>query len=571
MYCIFYPRSRTYEPLDGWRHYGSDIVNTKPSLHGSAAHLWSLVRHCMGTKRLSELKEGRLGEFDDDGDIRRASTESGPCVEPKDVEEPQGNRKPISQVNSEGSDDEDCIHDADDRHAGPINYSERDRSDAEVFDPGDDNTRMSISSNSDLIVTNIGAEDEEYSQSDSLQAVEEGRNNRDDSDAEMETMDTYRHSAQGTGRDSVTATIQKARTLAELSPDDLKTQIRYFHIPKGANDVSRSSLVRCLTCGAKGHMAADCEMLDCTSCGAFNDHITADCPLNVKCPKCRTPGHRDEACFSKLMIPRDDIICDHCNCRGHVEEDCELFWRTSGAPWKSKLPLGQIRISCYECGLMGHLGNECPTRQPRKSMGSSSWSIHQHGPTTTTFGNSELKPPKRATKTPKILGFKQSNQDDETDQLVLPSNQQARAKTPAAGKIRINIAHPPNPSATNAAAVNALVNEKFRKGPNEATKTSSQPIEPPTQPPMRWQDIPQMLGAGPQMGQWGVINTYPGAGTHSPTLSEASHTATAETSTRHQTTLSVRRRPPPPLPAAVQAYQQGHQYNHSQQYGWPQG
>lgn len=568
MYGIFSPKSRTYEPLDVWRHLASDVPNTEPSLHGSAAQLWSLVRHCMSTKQLPDLREGRLDKVDENADILLTMPERGPCVEPAESEQPQARRSSSSKVKSEASDDGDCSLDAVDGDASPINSSEYDRSHVEVSDSGDDDPPMSISQNSDLVVTNIGEEDEEDSQSDSVQAIEERRNHRDDSDTEMESMDTYPHSAQDTGRDLVTATSRRARTLAELSPEDLNAQIRYFHIPKRADDVSRSSLVRCLTCGAKGHMAADCEMLDCTTCGAFNDHITADCPLNVKCPKCRAPGHTEEACSSKLRMPREDITCDLCDCRGHVEEDCELFWRTSGAPWNFNLPLGQIRVSCHECGLTGHLGNECPSRRPRKPMGTSSWSIHQTGPTPTSYGSAELKPPERATKKCKILDPSKSNPGDEEDRLVIPSNPHVRAKTPAAGKIRINIPDNPKTSATNAPAVNVLANEKHRKRADETKKTSNPAIAPPTQPPIRWQDIPRTLGAPPQMGQWSVINAYPGTHVRSPTLSQASHSATTNGPYgRHPPPLPLGR-PPPPLPAAVQAYQQGHQYNHSQQYGW---
>ena len=572
MYCIYYPKTRTYEPLlDTWRHFGSAAVTSEPSLRGSAAQLWSLVRHCMRTKQLPDLRKGRLGKFDQNGDNLLTTPERGPCVEPAELGQPQGRRSSSSKVKSEASDDGDCSHVVVDGDASSIVSSEYDRSHVEVSDSGDDDTRMSISQTSDIVVTNIGEEDDEDSLSDSVRAIEEMIINRDDSDAEMESMDTYPHSAQDTGRDLVSATSKRARTLAELSPEDLNAQIRYFHIPKRADEVSRSSLVRCLTCGAKGHMAPDCEMLDCTTCGAFNDHITADCPLNVKCPKCRVPGHTEETCSSKLKLLREDITCDLCNCRGHVEEDCELFWRTSGAPWNFNLPLGQIRVSCHECGLTGHLGNECPSRRPRKPMGSSSWSIHQTGPTPTSYGSAELKPPEPATKKRKLLDPSKSSRGDEDDRFLVPCNPPVRAKTSATGKIRINIPDSPKPSATgatNAPAANVLASKKNRKCPNDIKKTSNQAIAPSTQPPIRWEDIPATLGAPPPMGQWSIINAYPGTHVSLTTVSGASHHATAMGDLgRYPPPLPLGRPPPPPLPAAVQAYQQGHQYN-SQQYGW---
>ena len=167
---------------------------------------------------------------------------------------------------------------------------------------------------------------------------------------------------------------QNARTLADLSSHDLNAQLRYFHVTKAPEQVDRETPVRCLVCAEEGHMAGLCRFLTCSACGTLNQHTTQACPSNAKCGKCREQGHDKDRCPYKLQrMPMHEIICGLCQRNGHVEEDCELIWRTSGRPWESDLAHAHVRLSCYECGHSGHLGNDCPSRRPHKPMGTSTW------------------------------------------------------------------------------------------------------------------------------------------------------------------------------------------------------
>lgn len=167
--------------------------------------------------------------------------------------------------------------------------------------------------------------------------------------------------------------------LKELNPESLNQQLRYFHVGKSPEDVDLNLPVKCLACGGAGHTSESCDGLRCSKCGDYNNHLTIRCPANPKCSKCRESGHSESSCPYKLkVISSDEVTCDLCQVVGHIEEDCELMWRTSERRWVPDIyPNIRIRLSCYECGTQGHLGNDCPSRRPGKGLGSSSWSMFQ--------------------------------------------------------------------------------------------------------------------------------------------------------------------------------------------------
>lgn len=163
--------------------------------------------------------------------------------------------------------------------------------------------------------------------------------------------------------------------LADLDPEDLQEQLKYFYAARDSKTVDLKDPLRCLICSKEGHTILICPSLVCQSCQKVKDHFTRDCPQSRKCEKCRNRGHDKESCSFKLSrLDVSEIECDLCQRTGHTEEDCELRWRTSGRPWESDFSSVNMAFDCYECGSIGHLGNDCPTRNPRKPMGSSTWS-----------------------------------------------------------------------------------------------------------------------------------------------------------------------------------------------------
>lgn len=165
----------------------------------------------------------------------------------------------------------------------------------------------------------------------------------------------------------------KPKILADLNPEELKLQVRYFFLGKSVEDVDRSLPVRCIICTREGHISEFCDSLICNVCGNRSEHNSKKCPRILRCSRCREPGHGSSSCQRKVL-PRE-VTCGWCELKGHVEEECELFWRTSGRPWESEFTIKSFGLSCYECGGLGHLGNDCPTRRPGKKMGTSTWTL----------------------------------------------------------------------------------------------------------------------------------------------------------------------------------------------------
>ena len=185
----------------------------------------------------------------------------------------------------------------------------------------------------------------------------------------------------------VNAVVEKSQPqiLDDLDSEELQLQLRYFYTTVDPLMVNRSNPVRCLVCTKIGHTSDECDTLTCLTCQAYNDHFTQDCSTTRRCPKCHERGHDRLTCPYKLpRISTEEMKCSLCQRQGHFENDCELIWRTSERPWESRLSKTNIHLSCYECGSVGHLGNDCPTRNPRKPKGSSSWTLWGRGSNSAT-------------------------------------------------------------------------------------------------------------------------------------------------------------------------------------------
>ncbi|KAL9608365.1 MAG: hypothetical protein Q9167_006794, partial [Letrouitia subvulpina] len=211
-----------------------------------------------------------------------------------------------------------------------------------------------------------------------LEESEQARNSRSESRT-ADLMMTYSNSEAALSNMRSQSTSARPRVLADLDSHDLKMQLRYFYITKEPEDVDRNNLIRCLVCAQEGHMAPECTRFVCTVCNSKGKHFTKDCPT-LECSTCHEPGHNNGDCHLVSESAQRNATCKLCKRKGHVQRSCELLWRTAPPPWKTNTMSRFVRLECYECGNGGHLGNDCPTRRPRKPMGSSTWTFwHQKG------------------------------------------------------------------------------------------------------------------------------------------------------------------------------------------------
>ena len=421
-YCKYFPATEDYLPLALAKKGLNELNSSKiRGIERRAAQIWKLVEQCAQDGMLQDLKDGRLAAWLKDVPPPNQSffasalqARHPQAITAHKSKAPYGGGQKIASNGDTGATSADLK---------PIPKDERlpnDRQDVSESDKGvilnldyasqdmpsmieDEDVRPDakseekdeeVSSRLDKTVIirgvpDVESVDDDINESDGCTTSNSDTESKDsnmDSEDQSEDGDAmmdYSNSEQviagadESGPNKTTAVLPPSKTasvLADLSPHDLNAQLRYFHTTKVREEVDVNTPVRCIVCAKEGHMARSCESLTCSSCGAFNRHTTQACPNKAKCGKCREQGHDEGHCPYKLKrLPGHEIVCDLCQRSGHIEDDCELVWRTSGRPWESNLAHANVRLSCYECGHSGHLGNDCPSRKPHKAMGTSTW------------------------------------------------------------------------------------------------------------------------------------------------------------------------------------------------------
>ena len=421
-YCKYFPATEDYLPLALAKKGLNELNSSKiRGIERRAAQIWKLVEQCTQDGMLQDLKDGRLAAWLKDvpppnqsffasalqarhpqgttaykakapygggpkvagnGDTRATSADLMPI--PKDEGLPN-DRQDVSESDKGVSlnldyRNQEMLPISEDTDAGPDAKSEK--GDEEVSSRVDGKASIRGVLDIEPIDDDINENDDRTASTSDTESKDSSMDSEDQSE-DGDAMMQYSISEQPIAdtdeseQNKMTTILPPSKTasvLADLSPHDLNAQLRYFHTTKAREEVDVNTPVRCIVCAKEGHMAGSCESLTCSSCGAFNRHTTQACPNNAKCGKCREQGHDEGHCPYKIKrLLRHEIVCDLCQRSGHIEDDCELVWRTSGRPWEFDLAHGNVRLSCYECGHSGHLGNDCPSRKPHKAMGSSTW------------------------------------------------------------------------------------------------------------------------------------------------------------------------------------------------------
>ena len=415
-YCLFYPIDKEYEGLLSYRQdevSGSDIEDDGGELgklRRPKPALWRLVQQCTKEGRLEALRDGGLGESYSADDLRPslhadiepispAATSNQQDLsgdtsvhvatpKPPDVHDGQGFsgnsnfgrdsaydttlKSPDQSQQSDHEPDLDQDQDSGSDGGVVLNLQSSEHESGEISEDvsqGPENREMGE--------TTLDKSDGE------LHENKKDNDEEDDDDGGNAMLDYAKSDVVNEWRKPSEYTTDipshHRRTLAELGLEELKAQLRYFHIAKRPGDVKGDTLVRCLICAEESHMADACNKLLCT-CGIEGIHFSQQCPLVWKCHHCQELGHDIRRCPYKTDAPTTaNRPCDLCHRDGHYTSDCELLWRTTGLSWESGLVNESVRLSCHECGNSGHLGNDCPTRRPGKPSGTSTWSSDPTG------------------------------------------------------------------------------------------------------------------------------------------------------------------------------------------------
>ncbi|KAF7355279.1 Protein air1 [Mycena sanguinolenta] len=160
-----------------------------------------------------------------------------------------------------------------------------------------------------------------------------------------------------------------------LDYDNRKDFVRYYE----EQPAEKRAKVLCKKCGEDGHMAAECTVLICLTCGARDDHPTHRCNIAKTCFNCGMKGHINSDCPN----PRADRSaldgCERCNSSSHQTSECPSLWRVyvyvEDAEHERILETRQARkglelgqggegyiardACCYNCGGSGHWGDDC--------------------------------------------------------------------------------------------------------------------------------------------------------------------------------------------------------------------
>jgi len=130
--------------------------------------------------------------------------------------------------------------------------------------------------------------------------------------------------------------------------------------------------LRCLACAETTHSTIDCPALSCTACGG--NHTTFQCRKYQLCNRCRQRGHSSSDCTEKLLPSKDELSCDMCGSKSHIETHCQLIWRSFVAKPEEIKPRLNVPVYCYFCGDNGHYGGECGLNNEVSSSGGDTWS-----------------------------------------------------------------------------------------------------------------------------------------------------------------------------------------------------
>lgn len=95
--------------------------------------------------------------------------------------------------------------------------------------------------------------------------------------------------------------------------------------------------------------------LQCSTCGALDQHETRFCPHNMICRRCGVKGHKAQECQQR-GIPYESH-CSRCGSSQHPSSTCPKIYKSyRELPKQSQQPKKDFRFACYNCASDRHFG-----------------------------------------------------------------------------------------------------------------------------------------------------------------------------------------------------------------------